>query len=90
LLVELPWVHGYGFRPHENVYVRIRLVVYGYDEIEEHPQVLQDHQTVQCDASGSFVAMFEVDLSDESSSAAGLVEAHGTSSKKFARQRVEI
>ena len=87
---NFPWVHGYGFAPYEQVYVRIRLVLYGYDEIEQQPQVLQDHHMVQCDSTGSFVTMFEVDLYDDQSSAAGLVEAIGTHSKKFARQRLEI
>jgi hypothetical protein len=87
---NFPFVHGYNYAPHETVYVRIKLVLYGNEELEEDPWVAEDHRMVQCNGSGSFVTLFDVDLQDESTRAAGLIEGHGKNSDRFARQRVSI
>jgi hypothetical protein len=86
---QFPFVHGYNFHPGEDVYIRIRLVLYGNPEIEENPLVLEDHRMAQCDEHGSFVTLFQVDIG-EMENAAGLIECLGNSSKKFGRQRVEL
>ena len=88
---QFPFVHGYSFHAGEEVYIRIRLVLYGSSEIEQDPLVLEDSRIVECDEYGSFVALFEVDIpGDELVNTAGLVEALGRNSGKFARQRVTI
>jgi hypothetical protein len=86
---EFPFVHGYHFKPYEQVYIRIRLVCYGDDEIEQDPYIYHDFRVAVTDKHGSFVTLFEID-DRHAYSAAGLVQAHGKHSDLFARQRINL
>jgi hypothetical protein len=86
---EFPFIHGYGFRPFEQVYIRIRLALYGDEEMDENPHMLHDGRVAVTDHDGSFVTLFEVDM-NQAYNAAGLIQAHGRHSDKVARQRVEL
>ena len=87
---EFPFVHIFNFLPNEQVYVRIRMVLYGNEELEEEPWVVEDYRIDICDEYGSCVTVFEVDIPDEFVGAAGLLEVHGMESGKYARQRIAL
>lgn len=87
MVYNFPFVHGANFQPFEQVFVRLKLVVYGDEFWENEPHVVHDARWVTANEYGSFVSLFEVDASFKM---AGLLEAHGTQSDKFARQRIEI
>lgn len=93
---QFPYLHGYNFIPGEQVYVRTKVVLYGTDELEEEdtePWVMEDSALVNCDRTGAFVCLMDIDMDyvdGDTARGAGLVEAHGRSSGRYGRQRLDL
>lgn len=93
---QFPYLHGYNFVPHEQVYVRTKVVLYGTDELEEEdtePWVMEDAVLTQCDKTGAFVCLMGIDMDDvegDTARGAGIIEAHGRHSGRYGRQRLDL
>lgn len=93
---QFPYLHGYNFMPGEQVYVRTKVVLYGTDELEEEdtePWIMEDAALVNCDRTGAFVCLMDIDMEDvegDTARGAGIIEAHARNSGRYARQSLDL